>query len=266
MWPLIKPSLDWLMRNRTHASRPPALLARCGRRWVPCRGIVAGCRTVRTMAELSRPASEVAVLLEDERGQATRHAVTREGTHLRADLPAPRRSGEWAVCWVAAGREVARLPLGVVTPRAFREPLRVTRAEYVIDAPDGPALVSSPRGHPRVGPCFEVIGLEGVAGRVRLEVRAVTEGAPRVLWEEGVVLGAGPVLLLPGTAEAAGVRGFELACGGRVLVRLPVSAQPEATFTAEGCYAPSEDFAWTAAADEEMARRLEELTGPLSGK
>src|SRR4051794_17418841 len=123
MWPLIKPSLDWLMGNRTPAR--PALFARCGGRWVPCRGVVAGCRTVRTTAALSRPADDVAVLLMDEQGTATRHEVTREGLLLTADLPSPRRRGEWAVCWVAAGREVARLPLAVITPRDFRESLRV---------------------------------------------------------------------------------------------------------------------------------------------
>jgi hypothetical protein len=52
---------------------------------------------------------------------------------------------------------------------------------------------------------------------------------------------------------------FELSAAGRVLGSLPLCSVPAASFTSEGGFAPPGEFAWGAAAEEEIKDRLSRL-------
>lgn len=156
------------------------------------------------------------------------------------ELAVSRRRGEWAVRWP----DGVTLPLRAVTAREFDDSIRV-KATLVTDG--------------GVGPCFEVES--PVAGRARLEVRALGRGGTSV---HDVILGAGPERITPGAlADLDGVEAFALHSGGRELARLSLRA-PEATFSAEGWFDAPPSFDWTDALEHELAGRLARLRGCTS--
>jgi hypothetical protein len=117
----------------------------------------------------------------------------------------------------------------------------------------------------RAGPCFLVSSGElGMAGLCHLQVRVQVTGAvqPPVVLEQGVLITDGPTMVAPGTldvADLAQVTAFELQVKGAPLGTLSTSPIPMANFTGEGGFKSSADYAWTAAADEELNERLTRL-------
>ena len=80
--------------------------------------------------------------------------------------------------------------------------------------------------------------------------------------EQEVLITDGPTMVAPGTlavADLANVTAFELRCKGRSLGVQSLRPAPTATFTAEGGFKPTADYAWSSAAEEEMNERLNRL-------
>jgi hypothetical protein len=61
--------------------------------------------------------------------------------------------------------------------------------------------------------------------------------------------------------ELARIKHFALVVGDVVLGNLPLLPALSAEFTAEGGFAPLDDFLWSAAADEQLKDRLGKLLG-----
>jgi hypothetical protein len=182
----------------------------------------------------------------------------------------PRKSGEWTVTWTCPGRELATTRLRAVTPRAFRESLRVsdTRFGVVTTAGDFRVVRQMPtEGVARAGPCFFVASREpGMAGRADFEIGVQVPGVDRspTVLEQSVLITDGPTPVAPGLipmSELKHASAFELRLKGRVLGVLPLSPVPTATFTAEGGYKPPPEFTWSAAAEDELSERLARLMG-----
>lgn len=182
----------------------------------------------------------------------------------------PRRAGGWAVEWRVGGRAVAAQRVQGILARRFELSLRVADTRFV--AADKAGVVRVTRQPPppaeltRVGPCFLVASSEpGMAGVCRLAVHATGAGADRPpLAEQDVLVTDGPAVFAPRMVEVAelpGLTGFELRHGGRVLGAASLSPVPAAGLTAEGGFKPPPDFAWTPAADDELADRLARLMG-----
>ena len=98
----------------------------------------------------------------------------------------------------------------------------------------------------------------------QLRVRAQVPGAvqPPLLLEQEVLITDGPTMVAPGTLDAADltqVSGFELSVRGEPLGVLSLCPAPTAVFTSEGGFKAPHDFAWSAAAEEEMTERLNRL-------
>jgi hypothetical protein len=55
------------------------------------------------------------------------------------------------------------------------------------------------------------------------------------------------------------IRHFTLASGDKVLGNLPLVAAPRADLTAEGGFAPEDDYLWSPAAEEQLQDRLGKL-------
>ncbi len=68
-----------------------------------------------------------------------------------------------------------------------------------------------------------------------------------------------PPLLTPQAFQE--IEAFELCCGGRCLGTLETVRRPPVRFTGEGGYSGTEEFAWTAQAEQELADRLGKLLG-----
>ena len=62
-----------------------------------------------------------------------------------------------------------------------------------------------------------------------------------------------------GADELSRIKHFTLETSGTVLGNLPLVPAPSADFTAEGGFAPLDDFLWSAAADEQLNERLGKL-------
>ncbi len=182
----------------------------------------------------------------------------------------PRKAGEWTVTWTCPGRELATTRLRAITPRAFRDSLRVVDTRFGLVTPEGEFRVVRQMPAENVvkaGPVFFVASREpGVGGLAEFEIGVQMPGvdrAPSVL-EQTVLITDGPTPvaagLLPMT-ELKHASAFELRVKGRVLGVLPLSPVPTATFTAEGGYKPPPEFTWSAAAEDELSDRLARLMG-----
>jgi hypothetical protein len=182
----------------------------------------------------------------------------------------PRKAGEWTVTWTCPGRELATTRLRAITPRAFRDSLRVVDTRFGIVTPDGEFRVvrqMPAENVEKAGPVFFVASREpGLAGLAEFEIGVQVPGvdrAPGVL-EQAVLITDGPTPVAPGLlpmSELKHASAFELRVKGRVLGVLPLSPVPTATFTAEGGYKPPPEFTWSAAAEDELSERLARLMG-----
>lgn len=182
----------------------------------------------------------------------------------------PRKAGEWTVTWTCPGRELATTRLRAVSPRGFRESLRVSDTRFGIVTTSGEFRVvrqMPAEGVARAGPCFFVASREpGMAGLAEFEIGVQVPGldrSPTVL-DQSVLITDGPTPVAPGLlpmAELKHASAFELRVKGRVLGVLPLSPVPTATFTAEGGYKPPPEFTWSASAEDELSERLARLMG-----
>jgi hypothetical protein len=181
----------------------------------------------------------------------------------------PRRIGTWQATWLLAGRQLATQRVRAISQRHFQRSLRISDTRFVLQSLKGKVTVA--RQMPpleelaRAGPCFLVSSGEmGMAGLCQLQVRVQVAGAvqPPVVLEQVVLITDGPTMVAPGTLDVADlvqVSAFELQVKGAALGTLSTSPIPVANFTGEGGFKPSADYAWTAAADEELNERLTRL-------
>ena len=181
----------------------------------------------------------------------------------------PRAIGGWWVTWMAGERTLATQRVHTIPAERFAAGVRVLEARFAVVGAGGavrtmklpPSLVSAER----VGPCFVLSGSEaGAAGVCRFEVRGVSAGDPgAVLWREAeAVVTDAPAVVVPAlfdAAEVARVSGFELRLNGRLLGVASLRPVPAAAVNGEGGFTPPPDFAWSAAADDELADRLKRL-------
>ena len=182
----------------------------------------------------------------------------------------PRRAGEWTVTWTCPGRELATTRLKAITPRAFRDSLRVVDTRFGIVTPDGEFRVVRQMpadGVVKAGPVFFVASREpGLGAVAEFEIGVQMPGVdrPPSVLEQTVLVTDGPTPVAPGLlpmTELKHASAFELRVKRRVLGVLPLSPVPTATFTAEGGYKPPPEFTWSAAAEDELSERLARLMG-----
>jgi hypothetical protein len=264
----------------------PTLFVRLDNDSVACQTFVASqCKGLIAGAVLTSPTSLVPLLDTDltvefrsERSGATQTVPARlcssqlSGKHALVTVAPrrfPRRIGSWVVTWRLADLELASHRIRAISTRAFQRSLRVTDARFVLRWPKGNVTVARqvpPNEKPaRVGPCFLVSSREpGMAGLCQLQVHAQVPGSvqPPLLFEGEALVTDGPKEFAPGTldvADIAQLSAFELSLKGQPLGVLSLCPAPTANFTAEGGFKPPHDYAWSAAAEEELTDRLNRL-------
>jgi hypothetical protein len=182
----------------------------------------------------------------------------------------PRKAGEWTVTWTCPGRELGTTRLRAVTPRAFRDSLRVSDTRFGVVTTDGQFRVVRQMpadGVAKAGPVFFVASREpGLGAVAEFEIGVQMPGVdrPPSVLEQTVLVTDGPTPVAPGLipmSELKHASAFELRVKGRVLGVLPLSPVPTASFTAEGGYKPPPEFTWSAAAEDELSDRLARLMG-----
>ncbi|MCI0643067.1 MAG: hypothetical protein L0Y72_08800 [Gemmataceae bacterium] len=204
-------------------------------------------------------------------------------------LPKPRRQGEWNIAWVIGEKTVAERSLRAISRQRFLRSLHVAASRFLFQDVKGVMHVEryfDPEKEPaRVGPCFLLASDEpGIAGLCSMQVRVLGKSLPRskagggdgcvpsllrgrgveaaCLPEQDILVTDGPTPVAPGTIDIEllqHVKGFELRLGKDVLARLPLSAAPQASFTAEGGFKPAEAFEWNQAAEEQLMDKLNKL-------
>jgi hypothetical protein len=264
----------------------PTLSVRLNNESVACQTFVATqCKGLIASAMLTSPTSLVPLLdtdlsveFKNERGGASQTVPARlcssqlAGRHALVTVAPrrfPRRIGSWLVTWKLADQPLATHRVRAISTRTFQRSLRVTDTRFVLRWPKGNFTVSRqvpPNEKPaRVGPCFYVSSREpGMAGVCQLQVHAQVPGAvqPPLLFEGEILVTDGPQEFAPGTIDLADVSqlaAFELSVKGQPLGVLSLCPAPTANFTAEGGFKPPHDYAWSAAAEEELTDRLNRL-------
>src|SRR5262249_25774148 len=126
-------------------------------------------------------------------------------------------------------------------------------------------------GQARLGPWFVLDSTEpGMAGLCALQVYAQVPEKRRLAprndavapLEYGVLISDGPRPVAPGrfpAAELAGIDGFALRLGKRVLGVVPLAATPLAKFDTEGGFQAADTFLWNDVAEQELQERLNRL-------
>jgi hypothetical protein len=266
----------------------PTMFVRLGEhhQHIACQTFVATqCRGLQASAVITSPTSLVPLMdlglhveFRSERSGATQLVpVQLSSTQLAARqalvtvVPRkfPRRIGSWTATWKLGDRPLVTQRVRAISLRAFQRSLRVSDTRFVVQsAKQGVTLqrhVPQLGEHDRVGPCFLVASAEaGMAGLCTLHVSAQVPGAvqPPLLIDQEILISDGPTMFAPGTVEAADlnqVSAFELRLKKHLLGTVSLCPAPTAAFTSEGSFKPPEDFAWTAAAEEELTERLNRL-------
>ena len=185
--------------------------------------------------------------------------------------PRPRRTGAWIIHWLVEDALLTTLRIRAISKRQFLRSLRASAGRFAVQPVRGEAQIV--RALPpldrvaRVGPCFLVSsGEPGMAGLAQLRLRAKTEDSSAwpILDEEELLITDGPMPIVGRTLAAAdlgGVKHFTLESAAGVVSVLPLAPVPTASFTSEGGFRPTEDFAWSAAAEEQLQDRLGRLLG-----
>jgi hypothetical protein len=264
----------------------PTLFVRLGEESVACQTFVATqCRGLLLSSVVTSPTSLVPLLDLDlqvefrcEKTDACYTVPIRLSSTQLKDRTAlitvqprkfPRRQGTWMVTWLQGQHPLAHRRIRAISQRHFLRSLRVSETRFVVQSDKG--VVSVSRQLPpleataRVGPCFLVSSRElGMAGLCRLHVRAQVPGAvqPPALEEQEILITDGPTPVAPGTAEASDLRqasAFELCVKNKVLHALSLCPAPTAAFNSEGGFKASQEFTWSAAAEEELNERLNKL-------
>jgi hypothetical protein len=264
----------------------PTLSVRLNNESVACQTFVATqCQGLIATAMLTSPTSlaplldtDLTVEFKNERGGSSQTVPARlcssqlAGRHALVTVAPrrfPRRIGSWLVTWMLADRPLATHRVRAISTRAFQRSLRVLDTRFVLRWPKGNVTVARqvpPNEKPaRVGPCFLVGSREpGMAGICQLQVHAQVPGSvqPPLLFEGEILVTDGPKEFAPGTldlADMAQLAAFELSLKGQALGVLSLCPAPTANFTAEGGFKPPHDYAWSAAAEEELTDRLNRL-------
>jgi hypothetical protein len=264
----------------------PTTFARLGTESVACQTYVASqCKGLLASAILTSPTSLVPLLdmdlhveFRNERGGPAQLITPRLSSSQLAGRQAlvvvaprrfPRKIGSWIVTWTLGDAVLATHRIRAISQKHFHRSLRVVDTRFVVQREKD--MVSVARQYPsldgvqRIGPCFLVCSKEpGMAGLTRFRVRAQAPGAaqPPLMEEQEVLITDGPTMVAPGTVEAAAmvhVGSFELYQKGQMLGSLSLCPAPEANFTNEGGFKPTEEYTWTAAAEEELNDRLTKL-------
>lgn len=183
----------------------------------------------------------------------------------------PRRIGTWRIAWRIAGTEWAVKHLEAISPRAFEDSLRVLTTRFAVRDRTGHMQVHSHlpplAAVGQLGPCFVVHSTRpGAAGVCNLVVHSTARGDHRSVHtsQHTLLVTDAPTLLAPGfvpVGELSLLAEFGLWVNGRQLSTVSLSPVPSACYTAEGGYKPPPEFAWTAAAEEELLQRLSRLSG-----
>jgi hypothetical protein len=264
----------------------PTLSVRLNHETVACQTFVASqCKGLIAAAVLTSPTSLVPLLdldltveFRSDRSGLSQIVPARlcssqlSGRHALVTVAPrrfPRRIGAWFVTWRLGDRELNTSRIRAISTRAFQRSLRVSDARFVLRWPKGNVSLARqvpPNEKPtRVGPCFLVSSREpGMAGICQLQVHAQVPGAvqPPLLMEAEALITDGPTAFAPGTldvAELGQLTAFELSLKGQQLGVLSLCPAPTAHFTAEGGFKPPHDYAWSAAAEEELTDRLNRL-------
>lgn len=262
----------------------PTLFVRIGEQHVACQTFVANqCRGLVASAIITSPTSLVPLLdlglrLEFRSEKGVVHAtpaqlcssqlIDRQALVAVVPRRVPKRIGSWTAVWMVGDRPLISQRIRAIGQRAFHRSLRVSDSRFVLQRVDGELKVS--RHLPpleevaRAGPCFLVSSKEpGMAGYCTLQTRAQVSGsqAPQ-LQEQEILITDGPAVVAPGTIGARDlehVTAFELKLKRESLGLLPMTPVPAATFTSEGGFKATGDFAWSVSADEELNDRLARL-------
>ena len=264
----------------------PTMFVRLAGETVACQTFVASqCKGLIATAILTSPTSLVPLLdmdlqveFRNERGGPPQVLPVRLSSSQLAGRMAqvtvvprkfPRRIGSWLVTWSACGQPLASHRIRSISTRTFQRSLRVTDSRFVLRWPKGQVTLARqvpPEDKPaRVGPCFLVSSREpGMAGMCKLQVRAQLPGAvqPPLLMEQEALITDGPTTFAPGTLDVndlGQIAAFELSLKNQSLGALSLCPAPTATFTSEGGFKTPHDYAWSAAAEEELGDRLNRL-------
>jgi hypothetical protein len=195
-------------------------------------------------------------------------------TLVTVHLPKPRIVGAYEVAWHLAARCLHRQKIAVVSRKALLRSLRISATRFHITRDDG--TMQTVRALPtrdgqllldgiaQVAPIFFVCSSErGMAGLVPFTMRALVDDLlSTAAIEESVLVTDGPTPLLLGVSSASSLsrtKHFTLATGDTVLGNLALLPAPKVEFSAEGGFAPLDDFLWSPAAEELLNDRLGKL-------
>lgn len=197
------------------------------------------------------------------------HQLARAEALVVAVCPdVPREPGAWCVTVAAGGRELAVRRVTVLARARFDAGVRAVETRFAVRDASGAvrsAKVPELTGAARAGPCFVLCGSEpGAAARCHFEVVAVPTDpfAPPLVLAASAVVSDAPAPFVPVLFDAAELEQygeFELRLNDRLLGVASLRPVPRAALTAEGGFAPPEEFVWSSAAEEELAARLRRL-------
>ena len=183
----------------------------------------------------------------------------------------PRHVGAWLVTWLAGDRALAMQRVHAIPADRFDAGVHVLESRFVLLDANGTARTTKLPpvldDATRVGPCFVLCGSEtGAAALCRFEVVGLVNGMsePALRRDADAVVTDGPAVFVPAlydVSELPRVSGFELRLNGRVVGTASLRPVPAARLTGEGGFVPPPEFAWSPAADDELADRLKRLSG-----
>jgi hypothetical protein len=264
----------------------PTLYARLGEQCVACHSVVARqCKGLLVSGLLICPSSlaplvDLGLRLEirSDDGGTVHKAVAQLCASQLAGRQAlvtitlprlPRRIGTWTLTWFVGNYPLVSQELRAISERSFRSSLRLVDTRFVVhSARQGMMLTRSlpfPKDAKRIGPCFILSSSEpGMAGVCRLQVRIHNKQGSHtsLLAEEDVLVTDGPTVFTPGTvseSDVEGISSFELHAKGGTLGQVSLAPTPTASFTSEGGFSCSTDFAWSANSDDELHERINRL-------
>ena len=196
-------------------------------------------------------------------------------TLVTVQLLKPRSIGAYDVTWRLANRRLHQQRINIVSRQKLLRSLRISATRFHVTYEDGKSqtLRSLPMrdaslaldGIAELTPIFLVSsGERGMAGSVTFTLNAVSDHQPVMAGEDSLVVTDGPTPIVLGVFKAASlphIQHFSLSVGNQVLGNLPLVPAPQAAFSAEGGFAPMDDYLWSPAAEEQLNSRLSNLLG-----
>lgn len=183
----------------------------------------------------------------------------------------PRHVGGWWITWMVGDRTLATQRVHAIPLDRFEASVRLLETRFALVDSSGAVrtmkLPPSFVGAERVGPCFVLSSSEaGAAGVCQFEVLGISGGDLHpLIWRNAeAVVTDSPTVFVPALfdpVELSRISGFELRLHGRLLGIASLRPVPAATLNAEGGFTPPPEFAWSSAADDELADRLKRLQG-----